>query len=210
MPWETFWGAFGLVLVAELGDKTQLAVLSQTCKFRSTWPVFVGGSLALVAVTAIGAVAGQLLSRIIPPGVLQLSAGLAFLVMGALTWRESRRADAMDTACDLGEGACPRWDWRAFAATFGLLFIAELGDKTQLAVMGLASRQATLLPVFLGGSLALTVVTGLAVVGGQQLCRLRSAPQDSGRRRAALCGHGHTDEYRVDIAPGLLSRPWIT
>jgi putative Ca2+/H+ antiporter (TMEM165/GDT1 family) len=50
--------------------------------------------------------------------------------------------------------------------------VAELGDKTQLAVMGLASRGSSLLPVFLGGALALTVVTGLAVVGGQQLCRL--------------------------------------
>ncbi|MFO7696669.1 MAG: TMEM165/GDT1 family protein [Anaerolineae bacterium] len=175
MPWEAFWGAFGLVFIAELGDKTQLAVLSQTCKFRSSWPVFMGGSLALIVVTAIGAVAGQLLSRIIPPGVLQLVAGIAFVVMGALTWRESRHVED-DEACAIGEGECPRWDWRAFAATFGLLFVAELGDKTQLAVMGLASRESSLLPVFLGGSLALTAVTGLAVVGGQQLCRLVPRP----------------------------------
>ena len=177
MPWETFWGAFGLVFIAELGDKTQLAVLSQTCKFRSTWPVFVGGSLALAAVTAIGAIAGQLLSRLIPPLTLQIVAGILFVIMGIHTWFESRKVDKEDAVCATGEGDCPRWDWRAFAATFGLLFVAELGDKTQLAVMGLASGAISLVPVFLGGALALTAVTGLAVAGGRQLCRLIPRPR---------------------------------
>ncbi len=177
MPWEAFWGAFGLVFIAELGDKTQLAVLSQTCKFRSTWPVFAGGSLALAVVTAIGAIAGQLLSRVIPPQTLQIIAGILFVIMGVHTWFESRKVDEEDAICAIGEGDCPRWDWRAFAATFGLLFVAELGDKTQLAVMGLASGAASLLPVFLGGALALTAVTGLAVAGGQQLCRLIPRPR---------------------------------
>jgi len=177
MPWEAFWGAFGLVFIAELGDKTQLAVLSQTCKFRSTWPVFVGGSLALAVVTAIGAIAGQLLSRVIPPQTLQIVAGILFVIMGIHTWLESRKVEDEDAVCAIDEGDCPRWDWRAFAATFGLLFVAELGDKTQLAVMGLASGAVSLVPVFLGGALALTAVTGLAVAGGQQLCRLIPRPR---------------------------------
>jgi Ca2+/H+ antiporter, TMEM165/GDT1 family len=172
MPLDSLLGALGLVFIAELGDKTQLAVLSQTCKFRSTWPVFIGGSLALILVTAIGAVAGQLLGRVIPPGVLQTVAAIAFVVMGLLTWRESRKQEQDEDACALAEGACTPWNWRAFVSTFGLLFVAELGDKTQLAVMGLASREASLWAVFAGGALALTAVTGLAVVGGQQLCRL--------------------------------------
>ena len=177
MPWEAFWGAFGLVFIAELGDKTQLAVLSQTCKFRSTWPVFLGGSLALTTVTAIGAVAGQLLSRVIPPQTLQIVAGILFVIMGVHTWLESRKVEGEDTACAIGEGEHPLWDWRAFGATFGLLFVAELGDKTQLAVMGLASGAVSLVPVFLGGALALTAVTGLAVAGGQQLCRMVPRPR---------------------------------
>jgi putative Ca2+/H+ antiporter (TMEM165/GDT1 family) len=98
MPWEAFWSAFGLVFVAELGDKTQLAVLSQTCKFRSSWPVFVGASLALTVVTAIGAVAGQLLSRVIPAGAIQIAAGILFVIMGIHTWRESRRMETMRRA----------------------------------------------------------------------------------------------------------------
>jgi Ca2+/H+ antiporter, TMEM165/GDT1 family len=174
MPWDAMLGAFGLVFLAELGDKTQLAVLSQTCKHRAGLPVFVGGSAALVLVTGLGAASGSLLGRYIPQGVLQVVAAIAFVVMGVLIWREARGVlaeDACDEACELGDAAPSLWNWRAFGTTAALLFVAELGDKTQLAVLGLASRDSAPWPVFLGGSLALVAVTALAVVGGQQLCR---------------------------------------
>ena len=66
MMWNTLLSAFGLVFVAELGDKTQLAVLTQTCKYRRPWAVFLGASIALTAVTALGAVAGQVLGQFVP------------------------------------------------------------------------------------------------------------------------------------------------
>jgi len=62
--------------------------------------------------------------------------------------------------------------------------VAELGDKTQLSVLTLATRAASPWAVFLGGSLALTAVTGLAVLGGQQLCRL--IPQRALLRASAV------------------------
>jgi len=169
---------FGLVFVAELGDKTQLAVVTQTCKYRRPWAVFVGASLALTAVTLIGALGGQLLGQVIPPAVLRTVAALAFVVMGALVAREAirfgRNGDAK--ACDYvpadecnSEGA---WNWKAFGSTFGLLFVAELGDKTQLAVLSLAGKSPAPWIVFLGGALALTTVTALGAVGGERLCRL--------------------------------------
>jgi Ca2+/H+ antiporter, TMEM165/GDT1 family len=175
MPWDALMGAFGLVFLAELGDKTQLAVLSQTCKHRASVPVFVGGSVALVLVTGLGAASGHLLGRVIPQGILQAIAALAFIIMGVLIWREAKQAmaeDACDNMPDPDGEACSFWSWRAFGGTAALLFVAELGDKTQLAVLGLASRNAAPWAVFLGGSLALIAVTGLAVVGGQQLCRV--------------------------------------
>ncbi|NMC02705.1 MAG: TMEM165/GDT1 family protein, partial [Chloroflexi bacterium] len=70
--------------LAELGDKTQLAVLGLASKRPSPWLVFIGGSLALTAVTALGVVGGQQLSRWIPQQrLLQLSA-VAFVGMGVL------------------------------------------------------------------------------------------------------------------------------
>lgn len=171
---------FGLVLVAELGDKTQLAVLTQTCKHRRPWAVFLGASAALVAVTALGAAGGQLVSQFVPPHVLRWIAAAAFVVMGALVAREAAQGgdDAVDGECtpdDEGEepnSMAGGQSWRALASTFGLLFVAELGDKTQLAVLGMASKSPSPWLIFVGGALALVAVTALAVIGGEGLCRI--------------------------------------
>lgn len=177
---SSFFSAFGLIFIAELGDKTQLAVMTQTCKYRTSWPVFWGGSLALTAVTALGVLGGKVLGTLVPESVVRIIAAIAFIVMGVLIWRESRGFG--DSVCELEEEVgctdslvgcdVPRWwNWKAFSSTLMLLFLAELGDKTQLAVLGLASKRANPWLIFAGGALALTAVTGLGVVGGQQLSR---------------------------------------
>lgn len=181
MDWGILASTFGLIFVAELGDKTQLAVVTQTCKYRRPWAVFAGASLALTVVTLIGALGGELLGRLVPQEVLRIVAALAFVVMGILIGREAikagrgQREDACAVASANGRDCAvnpPRWDWKAFASTFGLLFVAELGDKTQLTVLGLAGKYGRPWVVFLGGALALTLVTGLGAVGGQGLCKL--------------------------------------
>jgi putative Ca2+/H+ antiporter (TMEM165/GDT1 family) len=179
--WNVLASTFGLIFVAELGDKTQLAVVTQTCKYRRPWAVFVGASLALGAVTLLGAIGGQFLGTVVPKSLLRFAAALAFVVMGVLVAREaSKVADdvAVEESC-----ACPvdsepngktrlGWDWKAFGSTLGLLFVAELGDKTQLAVLSLAGKYDAPWTVFLGGALALIVVTALGAIGGQGLCQL--------------------------------------
>ena len=178
MDWSTLLSTLGLVFVAELGDKTQLAVVTQTCKHRKPWAVFLGASTALIAVTALGAVGGQILGQFIPERVLRIVAALAFVVMGGLIIREAVKAkktpleDACDCVDETDYTPLPAWDWKAFSSTFGLLFVAELGDKTQLAVLSLAGKHGDVWPVFIGGGLALTSVTALGVIGGQGLCKL--------------------------------------
>jgi putative Ca2+/H+ antiporter (TMEM165/GDT1 family) len=181
MDWGAFLSSFGLVFVAELGDKTQLAVVTQTCKHRAPWAVFSGASAALIVVTALGAIGGQVLGRLVPGSVLRIVAALAFAVMGLLIAREAYRAGidlSNGEACESPGNESPSytsisgWDWQAFGSTFGLLFVAELGDKTQLAVLSLSSQQGDAWPVFVGGALALTLVTALGVLGGQGLSRL--------------------------------------
>jgi putative Ca2+/H+ antiporter (TMEM165/GDT1 family) len=181
MDWVALAYTFGLIFVAEMGDKTQLAVVTQTCKYRRPWAVFVGATTALVAVTALGVVGGQVLGRFVPESVLRTLAALAFVVMGLFIAREASRVRAdrsQVAACDYAGGEqfdCALdtgWDWRAFGSTLGLLFVAELGDKTQLAVMSLARKQGAPWSVFLGGAVALTAVTAVGVIGGQGLSRL--------------------------------------
>jgi len=177
MDWNILWSTFGLVFVAELGDKTQLAVLTQTCKFRRPWAVFAGASVALVGVTALGAVGGRALGQIVPERVVRYAAAAAFVIMGLLLIREAAKPPVcgQDTA---GEVSCEpvrsasALNWKAFASTFGLLFVAEMGDKTQLAVLSLAGNETALWPVFTGGALALTAVTALGVAGGEGVRRL--------------------------------------
>ena len=134
MDWGALFSAFGLVFVAELGDKTQLAVVTQTCKHRRPWAVFLGASAALIAVTALGAIGGQVLGRLVPEGVLNIVAALAFVVMGVLVAREAIQAGkgpANGESCEnpgdeqIDYRSASAWDWRAFTSTFGLLFVAE-------------------------------------------------------------------------------------
>jgi len=73
-----------LLFFAELGDKTQLAVLGLTCKQSSPWPVFAGGALALISVTALGVIGGRQLCKLIPEQLLLKISAVAFVVMGGL------------------------------------------------------------------------------------------------------------------------------
>jgi putative Ca2+/H+ antiporter (TMEM165/GDT1 family) len=177
MDWSALFSTLGLVFIAELGDKTQLAVITQTCKYRRPWAVFGGASLALTLVTLIGAAGGKVLSRFIPAQVLRIVAALAFVVMGVLIAREAIKSAQNDAqACEY-VGADPECsnsnlDWKAFGSTLSLLFVAELGDKTQLSVLSLASKAGSPWLVFVGSSLALILVTAIGVVGGQGLCQL--------------------------------------
>ena len=185
MDWSALLSTFGLIFVAELGDKTQLAVVTQTCKYRQPWAVFLGASLALTGVTALGAVGGHLLGQVIPEAVIQIIAALAFVVMGLFIGREAARAQTDESAREEMKSACAgdgsqepgatptyAWSWKAFNSTLVLLFVAELGDKTQLAVLSLAGKQESTWTVLLGGALALISVTALGVIGGQGLCRI--------------------------------------
>ena len=91
MNWSLFWSTFGLVFLAELGDKTQLAVLAQSSAHRAPWCVFLAGAAALVAASAVGAFAGGLLSRWLSPVLLQRLGAALFLVFGALMLIQSFR-----------------------------------------------------------------------------------------------------------------------
>ena len=77
---------FGLLFLAELGDKTQLAVFTLVAKHKQPLPIFLGGALALVAVTAIGALVGQGVAQVVPEEVLKKGAAVMFVVLGVLIW----------------------------------------------------------------------------------------------------------------------------
>lgn len=83
MNWELFGTAFGLVFVAELGDKTQLTAFSLAASQQERWVVFVGASLALVVSTALGVGLGAVVGQWVQGPWIQRAAGLLFIAIGA-------------------------------------------------------------------------------------------------------------------------------
>lgn len=84
MDWKLLASTFGVVFLAELGDKTQLATLSLAAGGSSRWAVFAGSAGALVATSAIAVVAGEAVSRVVSPEWLKRGAGVMFLVLGVV------------------------------------------------------------------------------------------------------------------------------
>ncbi|MFQ5811975.1 MAG: TMEM165/GDT1 family protein [Anaerolineae bacterium] len=82
--WKLLWSTFALLFVAELGDKTQLAVILTSASSDHPWVVFLGAALALVTVTLLGTLAGQVMARFVSPDVLRKGAAGLFVLMGVL------------------------------------------------------------------------------------------------------------------------------
>lgn len=84
MDWKVFGTAFITLFLAELGDKTQLAVITMSAKTDSKIAVFVGASVALVLVSLLGVLVGSMLSQYVPTEWLQRIVAVAFIVIGVL------------------------------------------------------------------------------------------------------------------------------
>lgn len=82
MDWQLFWITFGSIFLAELGDKTQLGVLSFSATSNSPLTIFLAASVALVLATFVGVLAGALLAKFINPKVLRFAGGLIFVFIG--------------------------------------------------------------------------------------------------------------------------------
>lgn len=82
MDWKLFASTFAVIFLAEIGDKTQLAVFSFAAGGSSRWIVFTAAALALIATTAVAVLAGEAISRVVPPIWLRRGAGLLFVILG--------------------------------------------------------------------------------------------------------------------------------
>jgi putative Ca2+/H+ antiporter (TMEM165/GDT1 family) len=167
---------FVLIVPVELPDKTFIATLVLATRYRAL-PVWLGVSAAFFVQSLVAVTAGGLLALL--PRALVVSVAAALFVTGAvLLWRGARTADAEEQAAEQAaehevRGGTVSW-WRAAAASFGVLFVAEWGDLSQLLTAGLAARYNDPVGVFAGSWLALVTVAGLAIVLGRTLLRYLS------------------------------------
>ena len=84
MDWRVLLTTFGVIFLAEMGDKTQIAALTMAAEKKRPWEVFIAASLALAAVSAIGVIVGSVLSQHLPLEWIKRAAGVAFIAIGVL------------------------------------------------------------------------------------------------------------------------------
>lgn len=147
-----FTASFLLVLVAEMGDKTQFIAMSFATKYNP-YKVLLGVFLATIANFSITVVLGQLLTTVVPIDVISLAASISFIGFGFWTLRPEKSEAQPMKASRLGVVG-------AVAVPF---FIAEFGDKTQLATLSLAAEYGSALTVLVGATLAMLVADGLGI-----------------------------------------------
>lgn len=162
-----FISAFGLVLAVELPDKTMVATVVLTTRFRA-WSVFVGASAAFAIQAIIATFFGSLLTKL-PTNIVLLITALTFGLGAFFLLREGFSRESADTADAWRSGPKTVTFLRSTLTSFGVLFTAEWGDASQLVTVGLTARYGEPLAVGLGAFLGLVSVAGLAVVVGHKL-----------------------------------------
>ena len=164
--------AFGAIFVVELPDKTFIAALVLSTRYRP-FAVWVGVGLAFLIQTLIAVTVGQAVT-FLPHELVQAVAAAIFAIGAVLLVREAPRADAdeAETEEEYAEKAkTVRTGWQAVLASFLVLFAAEWGDLSQLLTISLVGRFHEPVSVFVGAWAALLTVSGLAVVAGRVLLR---------------------------------------
>jgi len=145
-----------LVFLAELGDKSQIVLLGLAARYRSG-PVLTGALVAFAALNTLAVTVGAAAHGWVPRAWVLGAVAVLFGVFGVTTLVRRDGAEEDDTPSALAGGV--------FWGTLSLVFVAELGDKTQLVVGSLAADGAPL-AVWVGGTLALGLTSGLAVWAG--------------------------------------------
>jgi putative Ca2+/H+ antiporter (TMEM165/GDT1 family) len=157
---DAFVLSFGVIFVAELGDKSQLMALTFAARYRAL-PILVGIMISTALVHAMSVVIGAVVGAAIPRRALSIIAGVAFFGFAAWSLRG-------DTLGEEEAARARRTDRSAVVAASIAFFLAELGDKTMLATITLATSEG-LLGVWAGSTLGMVAADALAILVGQQM-----------------------------------------
>jgi putative Ca2+/H+ antiporter (TMEM165/GDT1 family) len=157
--WLSSAGAtFLLIALAEFGDKSQLVCMTLAARHRGL-PVVLGAVAAFAILNLLAVLFGAAAAAWLPEWVVTLAVAVLFAVFGISALRYQEEAEDEGVEEKPGHGI--------FATTFLLIFLAEFGDKTQIAVAGLGSTTDTA-PVWLGATLALSCTSILGVLAGRK------------------------------------------
>lgn len=157
---EAFLSSFSLVAISEFGDKTQLLAFSLAARFKKPWHVLAGVFVGSVLNHLLAASVGQVVATQIPETFLAIVLGIVFIGFGLWTLK-SEDHEETDEFRNRG----------AFFTTALLFFLAEMGDKTQLATVALAAKYQSFIAVTAGTSSAMLITGGLAIFLGDRFAK---------------------------------------
>ena len=156
---EAFLISTGVVALAEIGDKTQLLAFILAARFKKPAPIIAGILIATLVNHGLAGALGAWITTVVSPDVMRWALGLSFLGMAAWTLIPDKIEEEEATvARRLG----------VFGATLLTFFLAEMGDKTQIATVALAANYGTPLPVIAGTTLGMLVADVPAVFVGNK------------------------------------------
>jgi putative Ca2+/H+ antiporter (TMEM165/GDT1 family) len=167
--WARWWAAsattFSLVAAAEFGDKSQLVCMALASRHRH-WPVLWGAVLAFASLNGIAVAFGVAAGRWLPENAVAIAVAVLFAGFGirSLLFQEEENDEAVEEKTGHG----------IFVTTFLMIFLAEFGDKTQIAVAGLGAAEPPV-PVWLGATLALGATSAIGIWAGRTV--LQHIPQ---------------------------------
>ena len=191
---EAFFASLGMVALAEMGDKTQLLSFVMAARFRGQHAAVIGGIfVATIANHLVAASLGGWVAARIDPDILRWSLGTAFLAFAA--W--ALIPDSLD------ESKQRPSRYGAFLTTTILFFLAEMGDKTQLATVALGARYASLAAVAAGTTLGMMVANVPAVLLGRTLARRFPLSRMRFLAAALFAAFGILILLKVDVGLGM-------
>ena len=160
---EAFLVSTGIVALAEMGDKTQLLALILAARFRQPWPIVLGIFVATIANHALAGALGAWVTTVVGPDVLRWVLGASFIAM-AIWMLIPDKMDEDDTSTK------PRFG--VFGTTVVAFFLAEMGDKTQVATVMLAAQYQAYYAVIAGTTLGMMLANAPVVWLGERMTRL--------------------------------------
>jgi putative Ca2+/H+ antiporter (TMEM165/GDT1 family) len=155
-----FLASFVLVVLAEMGDKTQFLAMSFAAR-HNVYKVIFGVFFAIVANFALTVALGQFLTTIVPIDIISLAASISFIGFGLWTLRGDKQK--------VDDKKISRFGVVATVAV--AFFIAEFGDKTQLATISLAAQYQNAFGVFVGATLGMLVADAVGIIVGVVFCK---------------------------------------
>lgn len=188
MEWIVFFLVFGILFLGELGDKTQLIIFNLSLEHEKPYKVGIGATLGFAVIVTIGVFFGIVITKIIPISIIAIVSGIVFIIIGILETRglkelyserkqnissneiqgnDSNKEDIEENDSSL----LSKIKKNPYFAGFSFIFLMELGDKTQILTITLASIYPYPFEVWLGSFLALITLAWMGAFFGASIAR---------------------------------------